>query len=163
MTWIDYAVLVVTVISVVWGAWRGFVREVISLGGWVMAFLAANLLAGPLGEALPESIGRPELRVLLAFVGIFILTLAVSTLAGVLLARLLKAAGLDGLDRTLGAFFGVARAVLILLAFALLAGLTRLPGDPAWTQSVSGRLLTQAAMAAKPWLPPALASRLRYH
>jgi len=163
MTWIDYAVLVVTAISVVWGAWRGLVREVISLGGWVMAFLAANLLAGPLGEALPESIARPELRVLLAFVGIFIVTLAVSTLVGVLLARLLKAAGLDGLDRVLGALFGVARALLILLAFALLAGLTRLPGDPAWTQSVSGPLLMRAAMAAKPWLPPALASRLRYH
>jgi membrane protein required for colicin V production len=50
-----------------------------------------------------------------------------------------------------------------LLALALLAGLTRLPGDPAWTQSVTGPLLAQAAMAAKPWLPPALASRLRYH
>jgi membrane protein required for colicin V production len=163
MTWIDYAVLAVTAISVMWGAWRGLVREVISLGGWVMAFLAANLLAGPLGEALPESIARPELRVLLAFVGIFILTLAVSTLAGVLLARLLKAAGLDGLDRVLGALFGVARALLILLALALVAGLTRLPGDPAWTQSVCGPLLVQAATAVKPWLPPALASRLRYH
>jgi membrane protein required for colicin V production len=163
MTWIDYAVLGVTAISVAWGVWRGLVREVISLGGWVMAFLAANLLAGPLGEALPESIARTELRVLLAFVGIFILTLAVSTLVGLLLARLLKAAGLDGLDRTLGALFGVARALLILLAFALLAGLTRLPGDPAWMHSFAGPLLTQAAMAAKPWLPPALASRLRYH
>ena len=163
MTWIDYAALGVTAISVVWGAWRGLVREVISLGGWVMAFLAANLLAGPLGEALPDSIARPELRVLLAFAGIFVLTLALSTLVGVFLARLLKAAGLDGLDRTLGALFGVARALLILLALALLAGLTRLPGDPAWTQSVTGPLLAQAAMAAKPWLPPALASRLRYH
>jgi membrane protein required for colicin V production len=163
MTWIDYAALGVTAISVVWGAWRGLVREVISLGGWVMAFLAANLLAGPLGEALPDSIAGPELRVLLAFAGIFVLTLAVSTLVGVFLARLLKAAGLDGLDRTLGALFGVARALLILLALALLAGLTRLPGDPAWTQSVTGPLLAQAAMAAKPWLPPALASRLRYH
>jgi membrane protein required for colicin V production len=163
MTWIDYAALGVTAISVVWGAWRGLVREVISLGGWVTAFLAANLLAGPLGEALPDSLARPELRVLLAFVGIFVLTLAVSTLVGVFLARLLKAAGLDGLDRTLGALFGVARALLILLALALLAGLTRLPGDPAWTQSVTGPLLAQAATAAKPWLPPALASRLRYH
>ena len=83
MTWIDYAALGVTAISVVWGAWRGLVREVISLGGWVMAFLAANLLAGPLGEALPDSIAGPELRVLLAFAGIFVLTLAVSTLVGV--------------------------------------------------------------------------------
>jgi membrane protein required for colicin V production len=163
MTWIDYAALGVMAISVVWGAWRGLVREVISLGGWVMAFLAANLLGGPLGEALPDSIARPELRVLLAFVGIFVLTLAISTLVGVFLARLLKAAGLDGLDRTLGALFGVARALLVLLALGLLAGLTRLPGDPSWTQSITGPLLTQAAMAAKPWLPPALASRLRYH
>src|ERR1700682_4128452 len=110
MTWIDYAVLGVTAISVVWGGWRGLIREVLWLVGWVMAFLAANLLAGPLGEALPESIARPELRVLLAFVGIFILTLAVSSLAGLLLSRLLKAAGRDCLDRTLGALFGVARA-----------------------------------------------------
>jgi membrane protein required for colicin V production len=108
-------------------------------------------------------VGRPELRVLLAFVGIFILTLAVATLLGLLLSRLLKAAGLAGLDRTLGALFGVARAVLILLAFALLAGLTRLTADPAWTTSLSAPWLTQAAMAVKPWLPPALASRLRYH
>jgi membrane protein required for colicin V production len=163
MTWIDYAVIGVTAISVAWGVWRGLVREIISFGGWVIAFLAANLLAGPLGEALPESVGRPELRVLLAFVGIFILTLAVATLLGLLLSRLLKAAGLAGLDRTLGALFGVARAVLILLAFALLAGLTRLTADPAWTTSLSAPWLTQAAMAVKPWLPPALASRLRYH
>lgn len=163
MTWIDYAALGAMAISVAWGAWRGLVREIISFAGWVIAFLAANLLAGPLGEALPESIARPELRVLLAFVGVFILTLAVTTLAGLLFSRLLKAAGLGGLDRTLGALFGVARAVLVVLAFGLLAGLTRLPGDEAWTESVTGPMMARAAMAIKPWLPPALAKRLRYH
>jgi membrane protein required for colicin V production len=163
MTWIDYAALGVTAISVLWGAWRGLVRETISLGAWVIAFLAANLLAGPAGDALPESLGRPELRVLLAFVGIFIITLAVCSIAGLLLSRLLKAAGLAGLDRMLGALFGVARALLILVALGLLAGLTRLPADPAWGASVTGPILERAAIATKPWLPPAFTSRLRYH
>jgi membrane protein required for colicin V production len=162
MTWIDYAVLGVTAISVAWGIWRGLVREVVSLGGWVIAFLAANLLAGPVGEALPESLAGPELRVLLAFVGIFIGTLALSTLTALLLSRLLAAAGLGGLDRALGALFGVARGLLIMVAFALLAGLTRLPEDAAWKESMTGPIFAQAATAIKPWLPPKLAERMRY-
>jgi membrane protein required for colicin V production len=163
MTWLDYAILGVLALSIAWGVWRGLVREVVSLAGWVIAFLAANLLAGPVGERLPESIARPELRVLLAFVGIFILSLVVTTLFGLLLSKMLKAAGLGGLDRTLGALFGLVRGVLVAVAAALLAGLTSFPRDPIYTASVSGPLLTQAALAVKPWLPPAFADRLRYH
>jgi membrane protein required for colicin V production len=163
MTWLDYAVLGVIVVSIAWGVWRGLIREVVSLAGWVIAFLAANLLAGPLGERLPESIARPELRVLLAFVGIFILSLVITTLMGLLLSRILKAAGLGGLDRALGALFGLFRGLLVAVAAALLAGLTSLPRDPIWTMSHSGPLLARAAIGLKPWLPPAFAERLRYH
>lgn len=163
MTWLDYAVLGVMGISVAWGLWRGLVREVMSLAGWVIAFLAANLFAAPLAEALPHSISPPELRVLVAFVGVFILTLAVTSLAGLLLAKMIKAVGLGSLDRTLGGLFGVARGAVIVLAFALLAGLTRLPLDPLWRESVSGPWLSRAALAFKPWLPPAFGDRLRYH
>ncbi len=163
MTWLDYAVLGVMAVSIAWGIWRGLVREVISLTGWVIAFLLANLLAGPLGELLPESISQPELRVLLAFVGIFVLVLALGTLAGLLLSRILKAAGLGGLDRTLGALFGIARSALIVGALALVAGLTPLPRQPVWKQSASGPFLGNLCLALKPWLPPAFGERLRYH
>ena len=54
MTWLDYAALGVVAVSVAWGIWRGLVREVISVAGWVLAFLAANVLGVPLGEALPH-------------------------------------------------------------------------------------------------------------
>ncbi|HYC69415.1 CvpA family protein [Brevundimonas sp.] len=162
MTWLDYAVLGVLGISIAWGLWRGIVREVVSLAGFVIAFLAANLFAGPLSEHVPSSVVRPELRVLLAFVAIFFLSLILSSLAALLLSKLVKAVGLGALDRGLGALFGVARAALILLAFALLAGLTSLPREAAWRESISGRYLGQGALALKPWLPPALAERLRY-
>jgi len=163
MTWLDYAVLGVLVVSIAWGIGRGFAREVISLTGWVIAFLLANLLAGPLGEKLPESLGQPELRVLFAFVTVFVLMLAVTTLVGLLLFKILKAVGLGGLDRTLGGVFGLARGLLIMLAFALLAGLTSFPRQQAWTQAASRNLLEHGALVLKPWLPPAFAKRLRYH
>jgi len=163
MTLLDYGVLGVLVVSIAWGVWRGLVREVISLAGWVTAFLAAYLLAEPLGEMLPTSIPRPELRVLIAFIAVFVLTLTVTTLAGLLLSKIVKKVGLGGLDRTLGGLFGVARGLLIVLALSLLAGLTSLPIHPIWKESVCGPVLGRAALAVKPWLPPAFAERLRYH
>jgi membrane protein required for colicin V production len=162
MSWLDYAILGVLAVSVVWGIWRGFVREVISLAGWVLAFLAANAVAGPLGDALPTSISSPEVRVLAAFLVVFIFTLSIATVAGMLLSRLLKAAGLGGLDRTLGGLFGMARGVVILLALAIAAGLTMAPRHPLWKESVGAGMLTRTVLQLKPWLPPRLADRLRY-
>lgn len=162
MTWLDYAVLGVFAVSVVWGGWRGVVREVISLAGWVIAFLAANLFAGPLGETLPESIPSPELRLLAAFVALFVGTLMVTSLAGLLLSKLVKAVGLGGLDSLLGGAFGVARAALIVLAAALLAGLSSAPRQPFWRDSVCGEPMARAALALRPWLPATFAGRLRY-
>lgn len=162
MTWLDYAVLGVFTVSLVLGAWRGLVREVISILGWVIAFLAANLLAGPLGPAMPQVIPTPELRVAAAFVAVFIGSLVVTSLAGLLLSKVIKAVGLGGVDRLLGAAFGAARGLLILLAGAVLTGLTSAPGQAFWRDSVSGPLLAQAARAIKPLLPHTLAERLGY-
>jgi len=163
MTWVDYAVIAVMAASILWGLWRGIIREVVSLGAWVIAFLTANLFAGPYAQYAPQSIASPELRVLAAFVGIFLITLVVTTLFGLVVSRLASAAGLGGVDRGLGALFGVARGALIVLVLALLAGLTRLPEDAAWRNSVSGPWMAAAALALKAWLPPAFADRLRYH
>jgi membrane protein required for colicin V production len=162
MTWLDYAVFGVLAASIVWGAWRGLVREVLSLLGWVIAFLAANLFAAPLGEALPGTIPTLELRLAAAFVAVFVASLAVTTLAGLLLSKLAKAAGLGGLDRLLGALFGAARGVLLVLAAALLAGLSSAPREPYWRDSVTGPALGAVALAAKRWLPQTFAERLRY-
>ena len=162
MTWLDYALFGVFAASVVWGAWRGLVREVIGVLGWVIAFLAANLFAGPLGEELPGFIPTPELRVLAAFLGIFVAVLVLATLLALLLSKLVQAVGLGGLNSLLGALFGVARGVVIVLALALIAGLTSAPRQEFWRESASGYWMARAALVLKPWLPQTLAERLRY-
>jgi membrane protein required for colicin V production len=162
MTWLDYAVIGVFAVSIILGTWRGIVREVISILGWVIAFLAANLLAGPLGPAMPQALPSPELRVAAAFVAVFVVSLIVTSLAGLLISKVISAVGLGGLDRTLGALFGAARGVLIVLAAAVVAGLTSAPKQSYWRDSASGPLLAQAAVALKPLLPQTLSERMRY-
>ena len=162
MTWLDYAVLGVFAASLVVGAWRGLVREVLSILGWVIAFLAANLLAGPLGQHMPQAIPSPELRVAAAYVAVFIASLVVTTLLSLLLSKIVKAAGLGGVDRALGVIFGAARGVLIVLAAALLAGLTSAPRQPFWKDSASGQFLVRAALIVKPVLPQTFAERMSY-
>jgi membrane protein required for colicin V production len=163
VTWIDYTAIAAMLASIAWGIWRGLVHEVISVLGWVIAFLAANLFAGPLSETLPhDTIPSPELRLAVAFIAVFIGSLAVTTMMGLLLRKAVHAVGLASLDRTLGALFGVARGALIVLAATLLAGLSSLPREPAWRGSLFGEPLAQAALAFKPWLPRTFAERLRY-
>jgi membrane protein required for colicin V production len=162
VSWLDWAVAGVAAVSVAAGMWRGLVREIIGLAGWVVAFLAANLFAGPLAVHVPEAVRTPELRVLAAFLAVFVAALVLATLMSIVLSKLVKAVGLGGLDRSLGGLFGLARAAILIVAFSLAAGLTALPRQPAWRDSASGPWLAAAALAVRPWLPPALAERLRY-
>ena len=162
MNVLDIAIVVVLVLSVAWGIWRGFVREFLSLAGWVLAFLAANAVAASLGELLPASWAREEVRVLIAFVVVFVVVLSATTLVAMLLARLFKAAGLGGVDRTLGGVFGLIRGVVILLAVTVAAGLTSAPRTPLWRESVGAGMLTRSVVQLKTWLPPRLERRLRY-
>jgi membrane protein required for colicin V production len=162
MTWFDLAFLVVVALSIAWGIWRGLVHEVLALGGWVIAFLAANLFSGPTSDWFPSAMA-PELRVLLAWLVIFFGVLLIASLFGMLLRKFIKTVGLGSTDRTLGALFGLLRGLMIGLVFTLLAGLTRFPAHPAFKDSFFGPPLARTVEQLKPWLPPALAGRLRYH
>jgi membrane protein required for colicin V production len=162
MTWLDYGVIAVLLLSIVWGSWRGFVHEVLSLAGWIMAFLAANLLAAPLSESFPANM-RPEFRVVGAFVLVFIAVLILTTLLTALITKFVRVSVLQSLDRWLGALFGLVRGLLVIVAIAIVAGLTAAPSTAVWKNSATGYSLAQTVIQLKPWLPPALASRLKYN
>ena len=93
---------------------------------------------------------------------VFLLVLVLMSIAAVLASRLVKAAGLGVEDRVLGASFGVARGLLIVLVLMLLAGLTSLPQQPAWRAALTSPLLEALATQVKAWLPDDLSRRIRY-
>jgi len=161
MAWFDYGVLTVLGLSLLLGALRGLMREMVSLAGWIAAFVLATTFSGIVAVQMPESLG-PLLSGLLSFLLIFIGVLLLSGMVGLVLSLLVRAVGLGFLDRLLGAAFGVVRGVAIALLAVLLAGLTPLPREPFWRQAVLSGPFETVALALGPYLPEGLAQRLKY-
>ena len=162
MTIIDIAVLVIVTISVLFGVMRGLVREVLALVAWVAAFVAANLLTPEIAMLLPQAMGREEIRLLVSFVGVFVVVLIGLSVLVILASKLVRIAGLGAADRVVGGVFGLARGVLVVLILVLLAGLTALPRQAAWRDGVLTGPLEAFAVQIKAWLPADLAKRIKY-
>ena len=162
MTWFDVLALAIVFLSLLLGLFRGFVREVLSLAGWVAAALIASRFAEHAAVWMPQGIPSEHVRLALGFFAVFVVVLIVASLLGSLLGALARAAGLGFMDRMLGAIFGIARGVLILVLFVLAAGLTPLPRTTWWATSLFTGPLERAAIAALPFLPEAIAARIRY-
>jgi membrane protein required for colicin V production len=162
MTWFDYAVLAVLGLSATIGVWRGLVREVFALAAWIAAALVTMLFAGEVTAWLPASFTAPLVRTVIAVVALFVGVLVAVSLGGVLVSKLARAVGLSLADRTLGGVFGIARGALILLVLVLAAGLTALPKEPFWREARLSAPLETAAIAVRPYLPRAVADRVRY-
>jgi membrane protein required for colicin V production len=114
------------------------------------------------GEVVAAGLAEPVWQQVSGFLVIFVVVLILFALARWLASLLLKAVGLAPLDRVLGALFGVARGFLVVWVMVLLAGLSSLPQQQWWRQAVLAPPLETAVLAAKPWLPPDLAKRIRY-
>lgn len=162
MTWFDYAVIAIAGLSVLLGWWRGLVYEVLSLLGWVAAYLVARMFAAGVGAMMPASLGAEAIRTAAAFVLLFIVTLIASSIVTWLLSKFVKWVGLGWLDGLLGALFGMVRGMLIIVALMLLAGLTDLPKEPAWRDAWLSKPLEKAALAARKRLPESVAQRVAF-
>ena len=162
MTVFDYAVLAVLGLSLLLGAWRGFVSELLALAAWVVAFIAARHGAPLLAPLLAGIVAEPMLRSALAFALVFIGVLVLVSLLRLLLRELLKAVGLGLLDRMLGAVFGILRGAVVVFAGVLIGGLTSLPKSAWWQDAMLSPPLETAVLAARPWLPGDVAKRIRY-
>ena len=160
LSWVDWTLLAVLSLSVLIGLWRGFVLEVLSLAGWVVAYFAAQWLAPNWAPRLP--IGEPQsaANFAAAFALAFIATLVVWGLASRLVRMLVNATPLRGIDRVLGAAFGALRGLVMLLAVATVVALTPAAKSPMWHGSVGARWLADGLHQLKPWLPPDIASFL---
>jgi membrane protein required for colicin V production len=112
----DWVAVVIILLSGVISLWRGFVREAISLGGWVLAFVVANLLAIYLAESIGELIANRTGRYIVAWSVVFVLVLMLSSLTAKFLSKVISVSGLGVLDRILGSVFGLLRGALIVMA-----------------------------------------------
>ena len=154
--WVDIALLSVFGLSVLIGLWRGFVFEIVSLLGWVVAFIIANTLGPLLAQFIPfGDVGSP-VRLWVAYILVFVLVLLTCTLLARMLRALVSATPLSFVDRLLGGLFGVARGALILVVVGLLVSLSPYSTSATWRNSHGALWLGMALEGLKPVLPQSL-------
>lgn len=149
MSWADWLIIGVCLLSGAYGFWRGFANEVVSLATW----LAAIWLAWRFGTFVEPLLGvweaAPELRVWAARIVVFVIVLVAGGVLAWMARGLVKHTGLTGTDRSLGALFGVARGVLIVGLGVIGMQFAGLDQDPWWQRSKLRPTSSQVAEAIR--------------
>ncbi|MDP2369916.1 CvpA family protein [Rhodoferax sp.] len=153
MLLLDWVCIAVLLVSLLLGAWRGLVYEVVSVASWIAAFFLAQWFAMEAGQALPLSGASETVRYALGFALVFVGSVLVGGLVAVLAKKLFAVIGLQPVDRVLGACFGLVRGLVLLLAATVVIGMTPMKSSEWWRESTSAGVLTTSLKGLKPLLP----------
>ncbi|MCQ8104627.1 CvpA family protein [Methylomonas sp. SURF-2] len=162
MVWVDYLIAGLVTVSAVIGLLRGFVKEALALLSWVAAVGIGLHYCRDFALLMQNVISHPSARIAAAFGMLFFMTLALGGLIGLILNHLFDKAGLTGSDRLLGMLFGAARGSVLVSVLVLLGGMTPLPEDSWWKQSLTIPPFQALAVWLKDHIPSALTGSIHY-
>jgi membrane protein required for colicin V production len=145
MVTIDYLLLAILALSAFMGVFRGFVKEALSLLGWVVAIWCAWQFGGPIANWLPSFVGDPVIRLWSARLCLVISVLILSGVVSAIISFMMGRSGLDGTDRVIGMVFGLARGVILIGVTVNLLQFAGFEQDPWWDES---KLIPYAAPIA---------------
>lgn len=164
--WIDVGIVAILLISTVIAIFRGFVKEAISLISLVLAFWLAMTFFNQVALLLPSSIDdatlsfgtnefqASKLRAGIAFVSIVIGVLVAGALLNHMLGKITRMPVLRGIDRMLGALFGLARGAAVVVLIILATALTSFPSSEIWESSDLLPLFESGAQKVIDFMPP---------
>ncbi len=155
MAAVDLFFVGVMLLSVLVGAWRGLVYEMLSVLSWVAAFMLAQWFALDAAAWLPMQGAREPIRFAAGFLLVMVAALFAGALVALLIKKLVSAIGLRPVDRLLGAFFGAARALVLLLAITWVVGLTPWQHSETWQQGSGPKWGKAALKGLQPMMPEA--------
>jgi membrane protein required for colicin V production len=123
VNFVDIMVLAVIALSTLLALGRGFVKEVLSIFGWIGAAVGTLLIffyVPQVQEFARKQIAEPLLADIVAAVSLFVLLLIVLGFLNHAISTRVHASSLGPLDKSLGLVFGLARGI-ILVALAHMA------------------------------------------
>lgn len=132
----DWAIVVILTLSSLISLVRGFVKEAFSLVIWIAALVLANVFSDRLEPLFTNIISTPSLRLMAAFITVFISVLLIGALINLCIGYLVKVTGLSGTDRLFGMFFGLARGLFIIIILLIyVPAYVPVKNDPWFQQS----------------------------
>ena len=146
---LDIIILIVVGISALIAFSRGLVKEVLSIIGWVLATIAIVYLLPLLNPVIAPYISSGVVAGIVSSLIILISFMVFWILSTGQLVDKVRSSKLGNMDRTLGLFFGIARACLLVILFNIMVGWI-IPKDQQSDVLTKSKYFTLAGNFAQP-------------
>ena len=136
-TYFDLAVMGIMLLSCLFAFFRGFVREILSLGAWIGAGIVTLYWFRDVAELLKPHVKSDMVSGGLSALGLYITSLIIFSMFNAMIMRMMKEGGDIGiLDNTLGLMFGAFRgAFVISLGYFLMMTVVNEENAPDWLKN----------------------------
>ena len=161
MSLIDILVILVLFASLIFGFFRGFVKELMSLMAWISAFFVAYYFSSSVAIVLPFD-AEVSIKYVTSFVLIFIFVLIISSILIKFISAFVHKIGLGASNIILGGLFGILRGVIIVYFLVFVIEKTSFAEDADWQQSNSIVLIKLVVEKTFPYLPQDWLNNVKY-
>src|SRR5690242_14825210 len=145
ITLLDILLLVVMLISGLLAMIRGFMREILSIGAWVVAALVTLYTFAKALPIVQGYISSTTVATAVTVAAIFIITLLVVSIITVRISDMVLDSRVGALDRTLGFMFGLGRGLLIVVvAYLFFDWLVPDRSQPAWISGAKSKVVLKS-------------------
>jgi membrane protein required for colicin V production len=129
----DIIVVTIIALSALFGFIRGFLREVLSIGAWILAGIATYVGLPYLKPVARQYISHELIADVATGIAIFLVVLVVASVIGHVITRKVRDSSLGPLDRSLGILFGIARgAAIVSVALLICDNFYAADNRPQW-------------------------------
>ncbi len=119
-TFFDFLTLAIILVPAVRCLFRGFTKEILSLGGLVGGLIFGRLLCGPVGAMFQTWVQNEYAQKAIGFVVVYLIINTSCIVAAYVLNRLMKKTPLTAADRLGGFALGALKGIFVVGLFVLL-------------------------------------------
>ena len=112
---VDLVVTAVIIISVIFAFYRGLLRELLGITGWILSGLVAAWSYDLYLAFFTTRVEKVQMWTIIATITTALIVLIIMTLINAHITGKLRKSSLSGLDRILGAVFGILRAGFLIV------------------------------------------------
>ena len=137
----DLGVIIIVGLSALMSFFRGFTREILSLGAWIIASIVTLYAFPHVSHWIEPQVKNTMVASGLASIGVFLVTLVlISIVSGVFLKFMKSGSEVGALDNIMGLLFGAARGLLLVTISYFIMTLVLTEKDyPEWVTKAATR------------------------